>query len=722
MRRGMIFAFGLFCAAMTATAALAQQAPAAEEPIQFKADHLRHDKELGIVVARGNVQIFHGERILMADTVSFNQRENLLSATGNIRLLEPSGEVIFADRMELTGDFKDGIIENLRIRLADNSRIAAVAGRRIGGTRTEMRKAVYSPCQKCPSGSGFPPMWQIKAVQVVHDKVERQIEYRDAFLEFLGIPIAYTPYLSHPDPTVKRRSGFLTPSYGNNQELGLMINVPYYFDIAPDKDFTFRPTFTSKQGTVFAGDYRQRFTNGRLNLSGSGTYASVEKDGQAAGDDIRGHLFADARFDLNDTWRAGADIQITSDDTYLRRYNIFSAGELVSHGFIEGFRGRNYASANAYRFSGLRESDKDDATPLILPLLDYNFIGQPGRFGGRWEVEANLMSLTRNEGTDSRRLSLNTGWRLPHITRSGEIYNLHASLRTDAYWVNDVQEAGKPTGTLTSGMTGRILPKIGLDWRFPFARSRKRITQIIEPLAGLAIAPNGGNPDKIPDEDSSNFELDDTNFLSPGRFPGLDRVDGGKRLHYGLKWGVYGAGGGYTTAFIGQSYSLRRDDTFASGSGLDDYFSDLVGRIVVRPRAPLALHYRFRLSKENLRAQRTEISGKIGPPALNLNANYIFIDRNAGSGEFSDREELNAALSSQITTAWSASASMRRDLNEGGGTLNHRFRLTYQCDCFTFTASFSRSFTRDRDLKPTDTIYFRLIFNTLGEVKLTGQR
>lgn len=723
MRRGIVIAIGVLYAALTAFPAgaqqdrIVQQRSGSDQPVVFKADRIRHDKELGIVVASGNVEIAHDGRILKADTVSYNRREDLLIATGNIVLLEPSGEVYFADHMELTGDFKNGIVENIRVRLTDDSRIAAVGGRRIGGTRTEMRKAVYSPCLKCPDNPALPPLWQIKAVKITHDRAARQVEYRDAFLEFLGIPIAYTPYFSHPDPTVKRRSGLLTPTYGSDQEFGVMVTTPYYFAIAPDKDATFSPTFTSKENVVLAGEYRQRFVDGRLKLSGSGTNASVEKDGQAAGNDIRGHFFGEARFDLNDTWRAGVNIELTSDDTYLRRYKITSNDTLKNHAFLEGFRGRNYAAANAYNFRGLRETDNSATTPLLVPLLDYNFIGRPDARGGRWNIAANLMNLSRETGADSRRLSLDTGWTLPFMTRSGEIYNFFATLRTDAYWVNDVQEAGKPAGSLSSGFTGRIFPKIGLDWRFPFARSDKMVTQIIEPVAGVIVAPNGGNPDRIPNEDSSDFELDDTNFRSATRFPGLDRVDGGQRIHYGLKLGVYGAGGGFTTAFIGQSYRFRKDTTFSPGSGLDDYFSDIIGRIRIHPKAFLKLHYRFRVSKENLRAQRSELSAQIGPPALNLTADYIFIDQNAGSGEFADREEITAALASRLTTAWSVRASIRRDLTSGGGSLNHGFSLTYDCDCFTFTASFLRSFTRDRDLKPTDTIMFRLLFKTLGEIK-----
>ena len=249
------------------------------DPVLFKADQLRHERKLGIVVGRGNVEISQGDRVLRADTVSYNQKTDTLTATGNVALMEQSGDVLFADHVELSGDFKNGIVENIRMLLSDDARFAAVGGRRVGGDVIEMRKVVYSPCRTC-LGSKTPPIWQIKAFSVKHDKSEKIIEYRDAFLEFFGIPVMYTPYLSHPDPTVKRKSGFLAPRYGNDSELGFLLEVPYYYNIAPDKDATVRPIITSKEGVVLAGEYRQRFAKGRIKFEGSATHDADEEEFQ----------------------------------------------------------------------------------------------------------------------------------------------------------------------------------------------------------------------------------------------------------------------------------------------------------------------------------------------------------------------------------------------------------------------------------------------------------
>jgi LPS-assembly protein len=675
-------------------------------PILFKADQLRHERKLGIVVGRGNVEITQGERVLRADTVSYNQRTDILTATGNVTLLEPTGDVVFADHIEISGDFKDGIVENIRVLLSDEARMAAVGGRRIGGDVMEMRKVVYSPCRECVGADGT-PMWQLKAGEVVHNKLEQVIEYRDAFLELFGIPVLYTPYLSHPDPTVKRKSGFLTPRYGSDSQLGFLLETPYYFAIAPDKDATLRPIITTDEGPVLAGQYRQRFTDGRIDIEGSGTYGSDE----TGNDKFRGHLFSNARFDLTDTWRTGADIQLSSDDTYLNRYDFSSIDTLTNRLFVEGFRGQNYASAQGYYWRGLSTDDRPGQTPIVAPLLDFNSIGAPGPGGGHWTLDANMMALTRTDGTDSRRISMLGGWELPHIAKSGEVYRLYATLQTDGYSISDVME---PDGDTSSGFAGRAFPRAGLDWRYPFARSTSSNTQVIEPVAGIMVSPNGGNPDKIPNEDSQDLEFDDTNLFSRNRFSGLDRVEGGQRVYYGLQTAVYGTSG-HSSAFIGQSYRLRRDSTFSEDSGLADHLSDLVGRVEIAPSFPLNLLYRFRLDKDDFSANRNELSATIGPKAFRINVDYGFFGEGSGSGEFGAREELTAGFSSQLTKAWAIGAWTRRDL-QSDESLSHQIRLLYMCDCFTMSIDFLRTFTQDRDIQPSDSIFVRLTFKNLGEV------
>ena len=689
-----------------------------DAPVLFKADQLRNEQKIGLVVATGNVEFTQNGRTLLADSVTYNQRTDTVTASGNISLVEPTGEVIFADHIELTDSMSDGVIENMRVRMSDDSRMAAAGGRRIGGTRTEFRKAVYSPCKLCEKDPTRAPIWQVKATKVVHDQETQDATYRHAYIEFQGVPVMYTPYLSHPGPKVERRTGFLVPSYGSDSELGRLVSTPYYFDIAPNMDATFIPIVTTNEGVVGSGEFRHRLSKTGYVLGGSITHASRE-DGKSNG--LRGHLKGELSHEFDPTWRGGADLHLASDETYLRRYNFEAPDTLENRVYAEGFRGRNYASANAYYFQGQRSNDNESETPIVFPKLDYNYVGEPGSYGGIWKLDANALILSRTGGTDSRRLSAKTKWELPYISRLGEVYRLFGSLQTDAYWVNDVQESDA-LGNTISGFSGRVFPQAGLEWKLSWARRDGRFTQIVEPIFSIIAAPSSQNPDRIPNDDSLSFEFDDTNLFSENRFGGIDRVEGGSRISYGLNSGIFGLNNGFSSFFIGQSYRFRRDNDFGTDTGLDDHFSDIVGRVEISPTQYVNALSRFRLDKGDLTPKRNEVEATVGVPKFRLKVDYLSMDQQNltdildPEDEFRDREEITVGFTSQATKRWRFGADTRRDLTSSGGSLRHGAFLSYEDECFQFQVDYARTFTRDRDVKPSDTILFRVVFKTLGEV------
>ncbi len=677
-----------------------------ENPIVFTADEVTHDKELGIIRASGSVEISHDNQVLLADTISYNERQDIVSATGNVSLLEESGHVLFAEFMELSGDFKEGIIKNLRVRLVDNARIAASGARRTNGSRTEMRNAVYSPCEACARTPDQPPLWQVKAIKVVHDQVNKEIEYFDAWMEFAGVPVIYTPYFYHPDPTVKRKSGFLTPSIGSSTSLGTTVSTPYYFNISPHQDLILTPTLTDKEGLLVAGEYRQQFHDGRWESK-----ASITQD---SNDDIRGHINSFGRFDINQKWRWGFDAIRSSDDTYLRRYQFPNERTLTSRAYIEGFSRRNYLTVDAYAFQGTAVGDDPGQAPLVLPMVEYSRLSDIGKFGARTSFNFNSVVMTRSEGTDTRRISVGGGWYLPNIGRLGDVTNFSATVHGDLYHVNDLAQSNGQSNH--DGFSGRIHPRLKADWRLPLARQHGSVNQIIEPLASIIVSPYMGNSPKIPNEDSIDLEFDDTNLFSDNRFTGFDRVDGGPRINYGLKWGLIGSKGGHTTVFAGQSYRLKDDDTFSEGSGLEGHLSDFVGRVNISPGSHFDLIYRTRLDKDNLSPKRNEVQITTGPPALKLSTNYVFFDSQDDS-EFSGREEISGNVAAKLNRLWRSSFAGRYDLEGEGGLRSLALNLTYECECFVFSTTLNRQFYEDRDLQPNDTILFKLTFKTLGDVQ-----
>jgi LPS-assembly protein len=722
MIRGAAIAFCLLLLA-AAGPAFAQKLPggAKTTPILITADEVNYDRTRALVVAKGNVEVSQGARVLRADSVVYNQKTKTVTAVGKVSLTEPGGHVVFADRIELKDDLRDGVIQNFRMLFSDNTRAAANSAVRSGGKKTTMNKVVFSPCRLCPKNPKRAPLWQLKARKLVHNQETRDIEYFDGWLEIYGVPVAYSPYFRHPDPTVKRRTGFLRPVYGSDQQLGLFTRIPYFIVLGPDKDLTIAPTFFTQVRPAMFAQWRHRVPNGAYDIRGS--FTNVQRL-DAAGDETggtqnRGHIFTQGLFDIDKVWRFGWDGGWTTDDTYLRRYNVTSVDTIVTTIFGEGFNGRSYASARLYHFQGLRQEDDYAKTPIVFPLVDYSVIGKPvgpGGQYGRWSFDANVMGLTRVDGINSRRLSLKGGWELPHVTATGHVFRIGMVVQGDVYWVQAVPDPDAPApGRKFSGLTGRIFPQGYAEWRYPLVRELGNVRHVISPRVAFIAAPNIGNPFKIPNEDSLDVELDDTNVFALNRFNGLDRVDQGVRVVYGVSTAFYGNRGGKTQIFLGNSYRFTNRHSFPADSGLDERFSDLVGRIDVQPSEYLHVLYRFRLGTQNFKRKRHEITAAAGPPWLRAGLSYFFFRGNENNAEFGNREEIFGALTTQLTKNWAIRASSRYDLDESAA-LSWSVGAIFKNECCLVDFNFTRSFTTDRDVKASNRFFLRIVLKHLGEI------
>jgi LPS-assembly protein len=731
MRRvlGTVSLVALLCAGAWP---LTAQERATDEPVVLTADEVSFDEALGLVIASGRVEIIQASRVLRADRVTYNQRTDVVAASGNVVLVQDTGEVMFADYAELQGDLAEGFVEKVAILLSDDSRLIANSGVRREGRITEVDRAVYSPCALCEEDPRRAPLWQLRAVTVTHDAEAKDVIYHDAFLDFFGIPVLYTPYFSHPDPSVERRQGFLPPEFGTTADLGPFFNAIYYWDIDPWQDATTNFGLTRDKGFLLGGEYRRRFENGALRAEGSVNRSDLVEDtatGQEEKDDqLRGHIFAEALFDLDEHWRAGFDFNRTSDDTYLEVFDISGEDVLESRGYVEGFYGLSYTSAEVYDFQDLRPDSIDP--PTILPWLNGNWVGDPGAvLGGQLAFDASAINIMRDadigatldsptEGVDTRRLSLDGRWQREDIYDNGLVTEMSAGVRGDLYWSDDLPDPNDPADTRSDVFATRLYPRANLTARYPLVRQSGGWQQLIEPIASVTAAADTGDDHDIPNNDSQDVEFDEINLFSDNRFPGLDRVENGLRFTYGLQMGLFDTVGGSSTLFVGQSIRLAGDDDFPEGSGLEDDFSDFVGRLTVMPNEYLNLDYRFRFDAQNLDPRRQEVALIAGVDLFRVGANYTAVDSIAGTGTGEDVQEIAAAVSSHFSDYWTATASIRRDL-EANETRRFTAGLFYEDECFTFGVDFRRDFTSDRDLESGDSIFVVLSLRNLGEAPVS---
>ncbi len=179
------------------------------QPVAFTADTVEYDQQKSLVIAKGHVEAWQNGHVLRADEVTFNRQTGVSTASGHVTLIEPSGQVLFADAAQLDQGMRDGILTAIRARLAENGKLAANGGRRTGGVLNSMSKVVYSTCNLCKKHPERPPLWQIRATNATEDAEHKRIEYTDAEMQMFGVPVAYFPYFWTAEPSSKRTSGLL---------------------------------------------------------------------------------------------------------------------------------------------------------------------------------------------------------------------------------------------------------------------------------------------------------------------------------------------------------------------------------------------------------------------------------------------------------------------------------------------------------------------------------
>ena len=177
---------------------------AGQKQMLVQAREIDYDYTNHRVAAVGGVQIYYGGSTLEADKVVYDQNGKRLRAEGNVRLTEADGKVTYGETMDLADDYRDGFVDSLRLDSYDQTRMAAARAERSSGNYTVFHNGVYTACQPCKDDPKKPPLWQVKAARIIHDQGEKMMYFEDARLEFFGKPLAWMPYFSMPDPTVKR--------------------------------------------------------------------------------------------------------------------------------------------------------------------------------------------------------------------------------------------------------------------------------------------------------------------------------------------------------------------------------------------------------------------------------------------------------------------------------------------------------------------------------------
>ncbi|PHR62394.1 MAG: hypothetical protein COA47_04075 [Robiginitomaculum sp.] len=722
----------------------------------LEADQMFEDKEAGQYVARGDVEVRYKNRILRADEVIYVPEQNKVHAKGSVTVIESDGTVSFAEEVELNDDLATGVALGFFARLDNDATIgAASAIHSNAGRKNTLQKAFYTACKACMNEDGTPgkPTWRLRARKAVQNQDHHMIYYRDAIFEIKGIPVMYSPYFAHADPTAGRRSGLLFPNAGQSGKYGLYYEQPYYKVISPYSDITITPRAFTKVRPVIFADYRKQFYSGNVRIKGGITHErDFDSNGVRFGDDeVRGFILGEGKFRINSNWKWGFSAEVVTDDLLFRRYDINFTDEtrglfrntsnrLSSQLFAVGQGEDYFASISAVEYQGLRAGDNDDQLPIAGPLIDAKKIYDDPVFGGKFTLGLNTAVLNRVDGINSRRASASLDWNRRFVSKSGIITKPYAMGRVDYY--NIENEAFRADLGTTNQNIGRALGTAGAEIRWPWMKAGQKVNWVVEPIVHLSASPEGDGIDNfdvitidnlgnvtrtstslLPVEDSLSIEFDESNLFRSSRATGHDVWEDGLRASVGGRISARWGNSGFASLTAGRAFRSTTNTGYTTGSSLQGKSSDYVAGVTFNTGAPLRFSSHVRLDPDSFEINRFDVlastrlkKDKLGPLSKILHevrstVKYTTMPARATGG--TALNELTFSSQAFFSKNWGVRFDMLHDF-EQDKTRRTSLGLVYDDDCSRFELTFVRDNTVDRLLRSGDSIRFQFTLATLG--------
>ncbi|MFO1089464.1 MAG: LPS assembly protein LptD [Hyphomicrobiales bacterium] len=704
--------------------------PAKGTPVDVTADKIVYDSKTQIATATGKVYILWGKYILEATKVVYNKKTDVFDAVGDVKVTEPGGNVTLSDKAQMRDGFKNGFAHHLKLLLTNDASVTADYAERTDGNITTYTHTTYTRCKYCVMSDGT-PVWQLRAKESKHNQEERRIYEKDAILDLFGIPVAYFPWISHPDPGVKRASGWLIPSFGWSSVFGAGVRTPYFWNLAPNYDLTVSPTWTTRQGPLVDAEWRHRIANGAYSINAAGVY-QFDTNMPPPGDrPFRGEVRAQGDYSINDRWNWGMDLTGITDETFGRQYNIDNRTELDNVVYLQGINDRNYMSAKAYQFVGLLEQDNNDQYPVVAPYIRHDYTYGHEVWGGVLGLDTNVYSLYRDEavspldtsytnvyqGTEQTRGVTTIHWQREIVTQGGVQLTPFGQVRADLYMNNNMPNPDNPQQLQNEQVNARVMPTGGVDLRWPFLRGDSTGTHIVTPVVQAFSSTNQGNINQIGNEDAITLNFDQSSLFLEDRFTGYDRVEGGTRVNAGLLYSYLMPSGGFIRASVGESFHLFGENSFVAGSGLEGQASDIVSGVALQPWDNLRLSVQARFDEVTFDMHQFEAGAWFNVFGLNASVNYVDLDAEPNYGRNSPEQQIWLSGDYQFWKGWSVFGGSRYDI-QNGYFIQNMAGIGYDCDCANIKFYYREDYQSDRDIKPNTAVMLTVELKTLGTAKV----
>lgn len=557
--------------------------------------------------------------VLRGDDLAYDLSTGAATISGRVEAISADGTIVYASHLETDRELKAGVAVDFATRLENGASLMAATAVRRSENVNELNYAVFTPCPICDENGPKTPTVAIQAEKVVQDEALHAVIYRNAVFRVGGVPVFYTPFFAHPDPTVERASGLLVPIINYDEGRGVSIEQPYLHVVSPSEDWLISPQINTSVAPLLNLQWRRRFADGSIVARGGYTYernfGDFDQDGDGdyesnvrfGDEEHRSYLLSHGDFDPHGPWRFGFTAERTSDKTLFDRYDIRDPYQdnglyygdrrrLISQIYAERQTERSYVSVAAFSIqslrldpayedndfrdaSGFKVFEDDNTLPLVAPLIDARWEPAGPVLGGRLRVKGSVVSLYRDSfvgapvlnpdivpadtaglaGVDSRRLTTQAEWRRVFITGVGLRIEPFVDTRVDLYSLSDLPPM---MGLESDESLSRTRASAGIDVSYPLIRRTQRADIILEPVAQVSISNKAEMDPRIPNEDSQVIELDESSLFRMDRFSGYDLVEGGSRITAGARATIRWSEGRSASLFVGRSYRADDEDSF----------------------------------------------------------------------------------------------------------------------------------------------------------------
>ena len=679
------------------------------EDINFTSDNLQVNDSTNVMTATGNVVITSDSRKITADKVEYNQTTDKAVAIGNVLLTEKDGSIYESDKVVLTNEFKSIVAAPLYAKLADKSYITSPELRRNDNGESFFNEGVYSACE-CNVKDGETPIWRIESKQIKHDPLTKTVYLTHPVMKIFSIPVYYLPYLSFPDWTIKRRSGFLTPKYGYSNQNRFHIKVPYYY--APENDPTWDMTFTTHQnGKTGHAD--------QLNIRKKYETTSVETNifkgnldtNKSEGDNVFGvNLFATSK--LRNGWDMTLEGKYADQETFMRRYGFDEDSTYKSFINLEKVNQKSISNIEIYNIQNL-DGTKSNNEPTLAPSISHHVFNNNQKYN--YDIKLKAHSIYNDEGYDIKRWSglgeINKKIYLNDIILEGDF-----NVGLDLYSIQ-----GRPS---TDENTNRYIDRfssgfsIAASKQYDFANDNVGI--IFEPKLQFSSVFSTDRTDEVPNRDSSEFRLDQANLFLTNQYQGRDNIQSNDRLNAGLTALAMTENYGDINFFVGQSQKISgtQNNINSINQGRQ---SHIISSIDWNPSAFFNFSWFSLYNHHNFESDTSDfkLNGSLNEWSYSANHKSVnggFVSNNT------NREELKLGVSKSFSS-WSTSYNQTYDLgNNKEDLIEESLALAYTDtgymfgNCLTILLEYKSSGeAADRDLLAEDSIYLTFNFRNIGD-------